>query len=58
MPASAVKAPELADALVMIERDRQRAAREAQSQRGTLLSSGADVDLWTLGIQLVSAVLD
>ena len=55
---SAVKAPELADALIMIERDRQKAAREAQAQRGTLLSTGADVDLWTLGIRLVAAVLD
>lgn len=52
------KAPELADALIMVERDRQRAAREAQAQRGTLLSTGADVDLWTLGIRLVAAVLD
>lgn len=55
---SAVKAPELADALIMIERDRQRAAREAQTQRDSLLSSSADVDLWTLGIRLVAAVLD
>lgn len=54
----AVKAPELADALIMMERDRQRAAREAQAQRGSLLSAGADVDLWSLGIRLVAAVLD
>jgi hypothetical protein len=55
---STVKAPELADALIMVERDRQRAAGEAQTQRGSLLSSGTDVDLWTLGIRLVAAVLD
>jgi hypothetical protein len=35
-----------------------QAAREAQAQRGALLSVGADVDLWTLGIRLVAAVLD
>ena len=55
---SAIKAPELADALIMIERDRQQAQREAKAQRGSLLCAGADVDLWTLGIELVAAVLD
>jgi len=53
-----VKAPELADALIMIERDRRQAQRAAQAQGGALLSAGSDVDLWTLGIELVAAVLD
>jgi hypothetical protein len=54
---NAVKVPELADALIMVERDRRQALRETQAQHEALLSSGADVDLWTLGIRLVAAVL-
>ena len=54
------KAPDLADALIMLERDRQQALREQKSQRGSLLTASASdgVDLWSLGLELVSAVLD
>ncbi|OIP24034.1 MAG: hypothetical protein AUK52_03435 [Comamonadaceae bacterium CG2_30_60_41] len=54
--------PDLADALVMLERDRQRAARQAQANRtGRLaLSSegeGIGVDLWAVGLGLVWRLL-
>lgn len=52
------KAPDLADALIMLERDRERARRESRAQQGTLLTTGVDADLWSLGIELVSAILD
>lgn len=60
--AGKVNMPDFADALVMLERDRQRAAREAQAQGGTgaLLPGSlgfAGVDLWSLGLGLVSRVL-
>ena len=50
----------LADALVMLERDRQRALREQRAQRGNLLTAdvSGSVDLWSLGLELVSSVLD
>ena len=50
----------LADALVMLERDRQQALREQKAQRGSLLATDVSggVDLWSLGLTLVSAVLD
>jgi hypothetical protein len=49
-----------ADALVMLERDRQHALHEQQAQRGSLLaaSTSGGVDLWSLGLALVSAVVD
>jgi glutaredoxin len=52
-------APDVADALVMLERDRQRALREPGAQRNTLLTrdASADIDLWAIGIALVGAVL-
>lgn len=55
-----VKLPELADALVMIERDRQRAKRDEQAQRGTLFagSVGSDLDLWSVGVSMVWNMLD
>ncbi len=57
------KAPELADALIMLERDRLRAQREQRAERGGLFTAtstdtGANVDLWSLGIALVAIVLD
>lgn len=60
--AGKVNLPAFADALVMLERDRQRAAREAQASRsGHLVFSSADdeyrVDLWALGLGLVWSVL-
>lgn len=52
-------APQLADALVMLERDRARAQREAQAQRNTLFTRNTDegVDLWALGLVLVGGLL-
>jgi hypothetical protein len=53
-----VKAPDLADALVMLERDRQKAQREEQAQRGSLFSREVpDVDLWELGVSMVWKML-
>jgi hypothetical protein len=53
-----VKAPDLADALVMLERDRQKAQREEQAQRGSLFSHEVpDVDLWELGVSMVWKML-
>jgi hypothetical protein len=53
------RAPDVADALIMLERDRQRALREPGAQRNTLLTrdASADIDLWAIGIALVGAVL-
>jgi transcription elongation factor Elf1 len=54
-----IKAPELADALVSLERDRQRALREKGSPRGSLLTQEVpDIDLWTLGVAMVAKILD
>ena len=54
------KQPDLADALVMLERDRQRTLREQQAQRGTLFTTNADTgpDLLSLGIDMVWSMLD
>lgn len=53
-------APDVADVLVMLERDRQHALREQKTQRNNLLTSdaSADVDLWSIGLALVTSVLD
>ena len=53
------QAPQLADALVMLERDRARAQREAQAQRSSLLERNEEssVDLWALGLVLVGGLL-
>ena len=57
--ASAIKAPDLADALVALERDRQRTLRQESGQRGGLLQKDVpDIDLWALGIEMVSKILD
>jgi Zn-finger nucleic acid-binding protein len=57
--ATGSRAPDLADALVALERDRQRTLREASSQQGGLLYKNVpDVDLWALGIDLVRKILD
>ena len=54
------RAPDVADALVMLERDRQRALREPDQRRNSFLTrdASADVDLWSIGLALVSSVLD
>jgi transcription elongation factor Elf1 len=54
------KVPELADALMMLERDRLKAQREAQAQQGSLFNLNRevpDVDLWELGISMVWKML-
>mgnify|MGYP001365239367 FL=1 len=58
--ATGPKPHDLADALITLERDRQHALRVQKSQRGSLLTASASewVDLWSLGLELVSAVLD
>jgi transposase-like protein len=58
--AAGAKPHDLADAMIMLERDRQQALREQKAQRGSLLATDVSggVDLWSLGLALVSAVLD
>jgi hypothetical protein len=52
--------PELADALVMLERDRQKALRDEQARRGSLFTTeaSAGIDLWAAGMSLVGHLLD
>ena len=49
-----------ANALVMLKRDRQRALCEQKTQSGSLFTADVTtgVDLWSLGLELVSSVLD
>lgn len=57
----AQKTPDIADALIMLERDNQRAKREQQAQTGRLYTSKdatTEVDLWSIGIALIASVLD
>jgi len=58
--AASLKVPELADALVMLERDRQRTLRDQRASRGSLFTTplGPDIDLWELGVSMVSQILD
>lgn len=58
--AAGIKVPELADALVMLERDRQRTLRDEQARRGSLFTTevGPTVDLWALGLSMVRQMLD
>ena len=53
-------APGVADALIMLERDRQRALREQSAQRSSLFTTDASapIDLWSIGLTLVASVLD
>ena len=56
-----VKVPELADALVMVERDRVQAEREAKAQRGRLFTRVErqnNADLWAAGLALVWQILN
>lgn len=58
---SGIQVPQLADALVMLERDRQQAARDAKAQQSGRLVFSEDVqglDLWAVGLALVAAVLN
>ena len=59
--AGKIDLPNLADALVMLERDRLQAEREAKTERsGQLVLPGSDgsVDLWVAGLALVWKVLN
>ena len=63
-PAAADKLPadrasELADALIALERDRQRTLREPGARQNSVLSSdaSANVNLWSIGLALVAAVV-
>lgn len=54
-----IKLPALADALILLERDRQRAAREGQARQGAWLSAdGGSLDLWAVGLAAVWKMLD
>ena len=55
-----IKLPDLADALVMLERDRLRALADGKKEAGTLFSSDAtgNVNLWAIGIAMVAKMLD
>ena len=57
--ASSVKLPELADAMLLLERDRQRAMREQQAQRGSLFAAGGsgNADLLAVGVDIIAAML-
>ncbi len=55
-----VNAPQLADALIMVERDRVQALRDAK-QRGDISLPGDTsprIDLWAIGLGLVWSVLN
>ena len=58
--AAGPKAHDLADAMIMLERDRLQALRDQKAQRGNLLTADVSggVDLWSIGMALVSSVLD
>ena len=53
-------APDLADALIAMERERERAKRDAKPQTGKLFTPDADdgIDLLAVGIALVWKMLD
>lgn len=54
-----IKIPQLADALVMLERDRQTAQREQKAQGGSIFTRDVpDIDLWALGVTMVWKILD
>jgi Zn-finger nucleic acid-binding protein len=54
-----IQIPHLADALVAMERHRQRELREQKAQRGSLFTQDVpDIDLWTLGVAMVAKILD
>ena len=54
-----IKLPDFADALMMLERDRLQAERDAKARHGGLFSdpNPNNVDLWTTGIELVWRIL-
>ena len=56
----ALKIPDLADALVMVERDRLQAQRDARSSSGINLPGDTSprIDLWGAGVALVWSMLN
>lgn len=53
------RAPDLADALIMLERDRQRALRDPDARRNSLSNDGlTEVNLWSIGLALVAGLLN
>ena len=53
-----VKLPELADALVKLERDREQARRANPAEHGSLFNREVpDIDLWELGVSMVWKML-
>jgi hypothetical protein len=54
-----IQIPALADAIVMVERDRLRALEASNKQSGSLFSqdSESNLDLWAVGIAMVWGVL-
>ncbi len=58
--ADALKVPELADALMMVERDRAQALREAKAGGGINLPGDTSprIDLWGLGVAMVWSILN
>jgi Zn-finger nucleic acid-binding protein len=58
-PDSSPPPPQIADALLMLERDRTRHQREAQTQRTAFLTQDPHdgLDLWALGLVLVGRLL-
>ena len=58
--ASKPQAHDVADALIAMERNRERARRADQAQTGRLLTRGGNdsVDLWAVGVALVWAALN
>ncbi len=60
-PSGLINLPNLADALVMVERDRVQAEREAKAQRGRLFTRVErqnNADLWAAGLALVWQILN
>ena len=63
LSAGRIDIPNLADALVMVERDRLQAQRDAKAQRGMTFSRGGEgnlggADLWAAGLALVWSALN
>lgn len=53
-----VRPPDLADALLMLERDRERALREEKAQGGSFLDRDMpDIDLWQIGVGLLGKLI-
>lgn len=54
------RAPDVADALIKLERDRQRTLREEKDRHNHLFTrdASANIDLWSIGLALVSRALD